>query len=66
MSNQLGLDATTVCRLFKMAALVIIAYWGSSTATKNDALNRNGLTNILGSIAGDDFQNKKQSFFNPF
>jgi hypothetical protein len=30
---------------------------------KNDALDRHGLSNILGSLVGDDFQNKKQSFF---
>ena len=40
------------CRLFSEAAMI-----------KKYALDRHGLSNILGSLVGNDFQNKKQSFF---
>ncbi|MBN96380.1 MAG: hypothetical protein CMC56_00510 [Flavobacteriaceae bacterium] len=64
LSNQSGLDAATVCRLLKMAAPVVMGLLGKQQRQqKNDALDRHGLSNILGSLVGDDFQNKKQSFF---
>ena len=64
LSNQSGLDATTVCRLLKMAAPVVMGLLEKQQRQqKNDALDRHGLSNILGSLVGDDFQNKKQSFF---
>ena len=64
LSNQSGLDATTVYRLLKMAAPVVMGLLGKQQRQqKNDALDHHGLSTILRSHVGDDFQNKKQSFF---
>lgn len=60
LSKQTGVDASSVGKILKMAAPVVMGLLGKQQrqASLNDA---NGLTNLFGGLIGGH-QNKKQSF----
>lgn len=62
LSKQSGVDASSVGRILKMAAPVVMGLLGKQQrqSSINDA---NGLTNMLGGLIGGNFHNEKQSFF---
>lgn len=61
LSKQSGIDVTSVGKILKMAAPVVMGLLGKQQrqSSINDA---NGLTNMLGGLIGGNFRNEKQSF----
>ena len=62
LSKQSGVDVSSVGKILKMAAPVVMGLLGRQQrqSSVNDA---NGLTNMLGGLIGGNFHNEKQSFF---
>ena len=64
LSKQSGVDASSVGRILKMAAPVVMGLLGKQhQSSVNDA---NGLTNMLGVLIGRNFHNENKAFLNPF
>jgi hypothetical protein len=61
LSKQSGIDVSSVGKILKMAAPVVMGLLGKQQrqSSINDA---NGLTNMLGGLIGGNFHNQKQSF----
>jgi hypothetical protein len=62
LSKQSGVDASSVSKILKIAAPVVMGLLGKQQrqASVTDA---SGLTNMLGGLIGGNFHNNKQSFF---
>ena len=62
LSKQSGMDASSVSKILKIAAPVVMGLLGKQQrqASVTDA---SGLTNMLGGLIGGNFHNNKQNFF---
>ena len=62
LSKQSGVDASSVSKILKIAAPVVMGLLGKQQrqASVTDA---SGLTNMLGGLIGGNFHNNKQNFF---
>ncbi|MDG1779029.1 MAG: DUF937 domain-containing protein [Flavobacteriaceae bacterium] len=62
LSKQSGVDASSVSKILKIAAPVVMGLLGKQQrqASVRDA---SGLTNMLGGLIGGNFHNNKQNFF---
>lgn len=61
LSKQSGVDASSVSKILKIAAPVVMGLMGKQQR-QSSVRDASGLTNMLGGLIGGNFHNNKQSF----
>lgn len=61
LSKQSGVDASSVSKILKIAAPVVMGLMGKQQR-QTSVRDASGLTNMLGGLIGGNFHNNKQSF----
>lgn len=61
LSKQSGVDASSVSKILKIAAPVVMGFMGKQQR-QTSVRDASGLTNMLGGLIGGNFHNNKQSF----